>query len=76
MCFSCFCHFKYRKSITLPLQCDFFDGVYFSLCTSMFSIFQQLTSKKSAIVLTDLRINFTNAGHLHFENSFVQIGEF
>ena len=31
MCFSCFCHSKYHKSITPPLQCDFFKDVYFFL---------------------------------------------
>ena len=29
MCFSCFCHSKYHKSIMPPLKCDFF----FKMCT-------------------------------------------
>ena len=39
VCFSCFCHSKYHKSITAPLQCGFFDGVYFFLWTSTLSIY-------------------------------------
>ena len=30
MCFFCFCHSKYHKSIMAPLQCDFLEDVYFS----------------------------------------------
>ena len=39
MCFSCFCHSKYHKSVTPTLQYDFFDDVYFFSWTSIFSIY-------------------------------------
>ena len=39
MCFSCFCHSKYHKSIMPPLQCDFLEDVYFFLWSSIFSIY-------------------------------------
>ena len=38
MCFSCFCHSKYHKSIMPPLQCDFFN-MYFFLWTAILSIY-------------------------------------
>ena len=51
MCFIinvCFCHFKYHKSIRAPLQCDFFNDVYFSLGNLFLAfIFHQLTSEKN-----------------------------
>ena len=39
MCFSCRCHSKYRKSITPPIQCQFFEDLLFSLRSSIFSIY-------------------------------------
>ena len=40
MCFSCFCHSKYHKSIMPPLQWDFFfNDVYFFLWTAIFCIY-------------------------------------
>ena len=52
MCFSCFCHSKYHKSIMPPPQCDFFNDAYFFLWTailSKLSIFYQLTSEKNEV---------------------------
>ena len=49
MCFSCFCHPKYHKSIMPPLQCDFLEDVYFFL-----SIFCQLTFEKNQVHSGDL----------------------
>ena len=58
MCFSCFCHSKYHKSFTPPLQCNFFEDVNFSLWSSIFSIylsiFYQLTSEKNQVHTGDL----------------------
>ena len=39
MCFSCRCHSKYRKSITPPIQCQFFEDLLFFLRSSIFSIY-------------------------------------
>ena len=38
-CFSCFHLSKYHKSIMPPLQCEFFNDVYFFLWTAVFSIY-------------------------------------
>ena len=45
--FSCFCHSKYHKSITPPLQCDFLKMCTFSYGhLFLVSIFYQLTYAK------------------------------
>ena len=55
MCFSCFCHSKYPKSITPPLQCDFFKMCTFSYGhLFLVSIFYQLTSEKNQVHTGDL----------------------
>ena len=56
MCFSCFCHCKYHKSIMPPLQHYFFKDVYFFKYGHLFlvSIFYQLTSEKNQVHTGDL----------------------
>ena len=55
MCFSCFYHSKYHKSIMPPLHCDFLRKCTFSY-GHLFSvsIFYQLTSEKNRIHTGDL----------------------
>ena len=50
MCFSCFCHSKYHKSIMPLPQCDFFNDVYFFLWTAILSSkFYQLASEENKV---------------------------
>ena len=55
MCFSCFYHSKYHKSIMPPLHCDFLRMCTFSY-GHLFSvsIFYQLTSEKNQVHTGDL----------------------
>ena len=53
--FSCFCHSKYHKSITPPLQCDFFKMCTFSYShLFLVSIFYHLASEKNKVHTGDL----------------------
>ena len=47
MCFSCFCHSIYHKSIMPPPQCDFFNDIYFFLWTAILSIYLSFTNRTS-----------------------------
>ena len=42
MYFSSFFYSKYHKSITPPPQCDFFEGMYFFLWSSIFCIYPSI----------------------------------
>ena len=55
MCFSCFCHSKYHKSIMPPLRCDFFRiGTFSYGHLFLVPIFYQLTSEKNQVHTGDL----------------------
>ena len=59
--FSCFLHSKYHKSIMPPLQCDFFNAVYFFLWIAIFSIYllpaEWMRRMKSTLAFDTLQAN-------------------
>ena len=56
MCFFCFCHSKYHKSIMPPLQCDFLEDVYFFLWSFNFITYLSIyPSEKKQVYTGDLK---------------------